>query len=209
MAVVLTWLLAVALAYLLGAIPSGLLVGRLFFGFDVREYGSRRTGATNVLRTMGRPAAAGVVVMDLAKGVLAVLLAHWLLPVEPWAHILAAFAAVAGHNWPVFVGFRGGRGVLVSAAAAMTFYPPILLAYLVVGLVIVWYTRYVSLASIIGAAVTPLIFGGLYLADVAPLPYLVFALVAATIVIVSHKDNIGRLLAGTEARLGERVPHTA
>ena len=206
----LAWLLVALVAYLLGSIPSGLWIGRLFYGLDVREYGSRRTGATNVLRTLGARAAAAAVVMDVAKGVLAVLIARWLLPVQAWAHVLAAVAVALGHNWPIFVGFRGGRGVLVSFAAVGVLYFPILLALLAIGVAIVWLTRYVSLASMSGSALAPLLFLAAHFlaphgAEFVPWPYVIYAFVGGTLIILAHKDNLARLRAGTESRLGQRV----
>jgi glycerol-3-phosphate acyltransferase PlsY len=201
----LTWLGAIGAAYLLGSIPSGLLVGRLIFGVDVREHGSHRTGATNVLRTLGTKAAVAVFAMDLAKGLLAVLLARWLLPGEPWAHMLAAFAAAAGHNWPIFVGFRGGRGVIVSLAALCVMHIPVAALVLLTGFVVIWRTRYVSLGSMCGAIVAPLSSLAFYLHGDLPLPYLVYAIIGGALVVITHKDNIRRLLAGTESRIGQRV----
>ena len=199
------WLAIAAAAYLLGAIPSGLLIGRLFFGVDVRHYGSRRTGATNVLRTLGKGAAAAALVMDVAKGAAAVLLARWLLPDQAWAHVLAALAATAGHNWPVFVGFRGGRGVLVSIAAVAVLHFPVVFGLLAAGVIVLWLTRYVSLASVVGAALAPLLFLLFYLRGNVPFAYLAYTIVGAPLVILVHRDNIARLLSGKEARLGERV----
>ncbi len=197
------WIAVVAAAYLLGSVPSGLLIGRLVFGIDVREYGSRRTGATNVLRTVGKGAAGAALALDLLKGALSVLLAQVVLPQEPWLHVLAALAAAAGHNWPVFVGFRGGRGVVVSAAALGVMYPPVLLAIIVVGLAVVWRWRYVSLGSVLGAAVAPALMLACFVRGLIPLPYLVYTVAAAALIIASHRDNISRLLAGTEARVGQ------
>jgi glycerol-3-phosphate acyltransferase PlsY len=211
--VVLPWLLSVVVAYLLGSIPSGLLIGRLFFGIDVREYGSHRTGATNVLRTMGGGAAVAAGAMDFAKGALAVYFPRLLFPDDPiaasWAQALAALAVTAGHNWPIFVGFRGGRGVLVSVAAVAVMYPPMFLLHLVVAALVVWRTRYVSLASVVGAAITPPLFLLLYLGGQIPFAYVAYTIVGAVVVVVSHRDNIARLLNGTEARLGESASTAA
>ncbi len=211
-----TWAAVIAVAYLLGSIPSGVWLGRLVFGIDPREYGSRSTGATNVLRTMGAKAALAVTLLDVAKGVGAVVFARWLLPVEPWAHVLAAFAVAAGHNWPIFCGFRGGKGVLVSAVAVGVLYWPILLVILPIGAVLIAFTRFVSLASISGAVITAALSVGLFVTgkDVAgagriPGPYLFYFVVAAVLVVWTHRRNIGRLLAGTENRIGHRVQTAA
>jgi glycerol-3-phosphate acyltransferase PlsY len=197
------WIAAVAVAYLVGSIPSGLLIGKLVYGIDVREFGSGRTGTTNVLRTMGKGPAVAALVLDLSKGALAVLFARWLLPQEPWAQVLAAVAVAAGHNWPVFSGFRGGRGVIVSLAAMGVLYLPVALAALAVGLLVIWRTRYVSLGSMIGSAAAPPLMLLAYTQGRVPFPFFVYSVLGAILVIASHRDNIARLLAGTESRLGQ------
>ena len=201
------WVLVGVTSYLLGSIPSGLWIGKLFFGIDVREYGSHRTGATNVLRTMGKGAAIAVTAADVLKAVVAVELARWLLPAEPWAHVLAAIGVAVGHNWPIFVGFRGGRGVLVSFAATAVLYWPIFVVLLLVGVVILWRTRYVSLASVVGAALAPVLFlvAHFVAPDDVPWPYVLYAFVGGGLVVAAHKDNIDRLRRGTERKLGEAV----
>jgi acyl phosphate:glycerol-3-phosphate acyltransferase len=203
----LPWLIAALAAYLFGSIQSGLLIGRVVFGIDPRDYGSRRTGATNVLRTMGAKAAVAVVAMDALKAVFGIGVARALLPDEPWAHVLAAFAVAAGHNWPVFAGFRGGKGVIVSATATGMLYWPVLALIVPVGLLVVWTTRYVSLGSMIGAVVTAVAAAVFYQNGSIPLPYLVYYVVGAALVLLTHRENIARLVAGTENRLGQRV-HT-
>ncbi|MGH2351597.1 MAG: glycerol-3-phosphate 1-O-acyltransferase PlsY [Chloroflexota bacterium] len=205
----LSWGAAVTVAYLLGSIPSGLLIGKVAFGIDVREYGSRRTGATNVLRTMGKGAAAAALALDLIKAVLAVLFARWLLPGEPWAHVLAGLAAIAGHNWPVFFGFRGGRGVVVAVAILGVMHFPVLLVVVGTGIVIIWRTRFVSLASVLGAALTPPLLLFFFLRGQVPLAYLVYGIVGAAVIIAAHRDNISRLLHGTESRIGQSVSRAA
>jgi glycerol-3-phosphate acyltransferase PlsY len=199
------WLVIAVAAYLLGSIPSGVLVGRIYRGIDVRDYGSKRTGATNVLRTMGKGAAAVALVMDAAKAVVAVMVARWILPYEPWAHVLAAVAVTAGHNWPIFAGFRGGRGVIVSAAAVGVLHFPALVLMLIPGVAALWRTRYVSLGSIVSAAMAPPSFLFFYLRGDVPFAYLAYAVVGAAVVILAHRDNIRRLLSGSESRLGQRV----
>ncbi|MDQ3699722.1 MAG: glycerol-3-phosphate acyltransferase, partial [Chloroflexota bacterium] len=151
----------------------------------------------------GKGAAAAALVLDLGKGVLAVLAAKALLPQEPWSHVLAALAAAAGHNWPIFVGFRGGRGVVVSAAALGVMNPLVLLAIIVAGLTVIWRTRFVSLGSVLGAALAPPLMLLSYTQGSIPFPYLAYSIAGAALIIAAHRDNIARLLAGTEARLGQ------
>ncbi len=194
-----------SLAYVLGAIPTGLLVGRLYGGIDVRNYGSRSTGATNVLRTLGPGASACVAAADLLKGFLAVLLIRQFFPQQRWTHGLAAFAAAVGHNWPLFAGFRGGKGVLTSLGALLPLHPPTTGLVFGVGAVVLWRTRYASLASLSGAAVAVVTLGGAALRRNIPAAYVVSGLGSAVLLVLRHHENISRLLAGTERRLGERV----
>lgn len=199
-------LLAAVLGYLLGAIPFGLIIGRLTKGIDLREYGSHRTGATNALRTLGTRAAAAVFLLDVAKGVAAVLLARLLFAADPmveWAAALAGLAAIVGHNWSVFIGFTGGRGVATSAGAlgAMSIWTAMILAPIVA--LVIWRTRYVSLGSIVGALGAPIITALLAGVGSATIPAIGYALASGLLVTAAHADNIGRLRAGTERRIGQ------
>ncbi|HEU5326419.1 MAG TPA: glycerol-3-phosphate 1-O-acyltransferase PlsY [Candidatus Limnocylindria bacterium] len=200
-------LLAAALGYLLGAIPFGLLIGRATRGIDIRQYGSHRTGATNALRTLGTRAAALVFVLDVAKGVAAVLLANALFgggALGEWAGAVAGFAAIVGHNWSVFIGFTGGRGVATSSGGlgAMSIWTILILAPIVVG--IIWRTRFVSLGSISGGLLAPVITAVLWAFGAATVPAIVYALASGLLVTAAHADNIGRLRAGTERKLGQK-----
>ena len=210
------WGVAIGIAYLLGSIPSGVWIGKYIFGIDPRDYGSRSTGMTNVLRTMGKKAAAAVLFLDLAKGAVAVGIARWLLPADPpltdpdaWAHVLAAFAAAAGHNWPIFSGFRGGKGVVVSGVAIGVLYWPILAVIIPVGIITVALTRYVSVGSMMGALVTGALGIALYFRGVIPDAYLFYLIVASALVLWTHRANMARLMAGTENKLGHRVQTAA
>lgn len=200
-------LLAAILGYLLGAVPFGLIIGRLTRGIDIRQYGSHRTGATNALRTLGTPAAAAVFVLDVAKGVAAVLIARLLFSADPlveWAAATAGFAAIVGHDWSVFIGFTGGRGVATSAGAlaAMSVWAILILAPLVV--LVIWRTRYVSLGSISGALGAPVITAVLAAAGAATVASIAYALASGLLVTAAHADNIGRLRAGTERKVGQK-----
>lgn len=201
------WALALVLpfSYLLGAIPSGLVLGKIMRGIDLREYGSGKTGAANVLRTLGWGASIGVGVADVAKGVIVVLLARSLL-VSDWAVVAAALAAVIGHNWSVYMGFRGGRGVNTSLGGLLAMSPLIAVLLMVMALAVIAVTRYVSLGSILGAAFGSLLVAIFVVAGWQPLFLFVYITIAAALLILQHRDNIGRLLAGKERRVGERIP---
>lgn len=192
--------IAVAVAYLVGAVPSGVLVGRLR-GIDPRSAGSGRTGTTNALRTLGPRWAAAVGIMDLAKGIIAVLVGNLVGP-EPWGGALAGIAAVVGHVRSVFIGFGGGRGVATGAGALLVLAPLAVLVALVEFALIVWRTRFVSLGSIMASITVALVAAALYSAGWAHLAAVVAAAAIGTLVVVAHADNIARLRAGTERRLG-------
>lgn len=199
---------AVILAgYLIGAVPVGLLVGRVVGRIDLRELGSRRTGATNTLRALGMRWAALVFVLDVAKGLAAVVLARWLFDgavdqVE-WVAAAAGLAAVIGHNWSAFIRFAGGRGVATTAGGLLAL-APLALGILVLPVAgVVLATRYVSAGSLAGATGAILLTGALAAFGSGGWPAFGYALAAGLVVIASHADNIARLRAGTERRLGE------
>jgi glycerol-3-phosphate acyltransferase PlsY len=188
-------LLAIALAYLIGAIPFGYLLVRFTTGRDVREEGSGNIGATNVLRTTGRGPAVATLVLDIAKGAFAVWLAGALTGLSENWMALAALAVMAGHSYPVFLNFKGGKAVASFIGAFLYLTPLPLLAVLVVFVAIVALTGYISAGSVIAAAMFPL---GVWLI-LHPAPLVVLASLAAGAFIVwRHKANIERLRAGTE-----------
>jgi glycerol-3-phosphate acyltransferase PlsY len=196
-------LAALVVAYLLGSIPSGVIVGRLIKGVDVRNSGSGRTGATNVLRTLGWPAAAAVTLMDVGKGVVAVLLG--LALVDAPGQVAAGLAVVVGHNWSVFIGFRGGRGVMPAAGALLVLLPLSAVAGLALAVVVIASTRYVSLGSLVGTVTSASILAVYALLGPAPLIFAPLAIIGGGLIVFEHRDNIGRLMRGTERRLGERT----
>jgi len=191
-----------ALGYLIGSIQPGLIVGRLFRRVDVREYGSGKTGFTNTLRTLGLGAAIIVLVSDVAKGVVPVLVGRFVLD-DPWAAAIAGAAAVAGHNWPVFAGFRGGRGVATTFGAFLAMAPIAAIVLLAASGLVLWATRYVSLMSVLGVAVGFAVLVGLVVTGWLHEGYLLFGVLAFLWVELNHIDNIKRLLAGTEPKLGQ------
>lgn len=198
----LTKLLALAAAYLLGAVPFGYIVVKAFVGADVRASGSGSTGATNVVRSAGIKAGALTYVLDVAKGAAAVLLMRAVAPEPAWLGAAAA-VVILGHMYPVFLKFKGGKGVATGVGAYLVIAPLAVLATLVVWVAIFWKSRTVSLASVVATALVPL---WIYLwygyvwprPDVAALA--LSACVGCLIVIAKHHENIRRLLAGTENR---------
>jgi len=189
--------LALAAAYLVGALPVGFLVARVFGVGDIRRHGSGNIGTTNVLRAAGWVPALLTLIGDVAKGYLAVAAAGALAG-DAGARAAAAVAAIIGNCWSVFLGFRGGKGVATGLGALLNLVPWAVVPAIPVWLAVAVTTRYVSLGSILGAACVPL--GALLLGYGAPA--MLAALAGAAIIIARHHDNIGRLLAGTERRLG-------
>jgi glycerol-3-phosphate acyltransferase PlsY len=198
----LTLILAVLAGYLIGAFPSGVVIGRIA-GADPRSSGSGRTGTTNALRSLGPRWAITVAVLDVAKGIAAVIVGNAIGP-EPWAGALAGVAAVIGHVWSVFIGFKGGRGVATGGGAMLPLAPLAVLAAAIDLVAIVAATRLVSLGSISAAITAVIVTGVLYAVGWTGLEAVVAAALIALVVVVAHGDNIGRLMAGTERRLGER-----
>jgi glycerol-3-phosphate acyltransferase PlsY len=192
---------AVAAAYLVGAIPVGFLVGRAVGGLDIRRHGSGNIGTTNVLRTLGRLPAALTLVGDVAKGYGAVAIAGALVDGEPAGTAVAAVGAVIGNCWPVYLGFRGGKGVATALGVFLRLMPLALLPAAAAWLAAVALLRYVSLGSMLAAVAVPA--GAL--AWGYPRPSVAAGVAVALIVLGRHRDNIARLLAGTERRLGQRV----
>jgi len=189
------------IGYLLGSVPTGLIVGRLARGIDIRRYGSGKTGFTNALRTIGLRASLPVLVIDLAKGALTVVIAR-LLSDNAYVQAVGGLAAVAGHDWPVFAGFRGGRGVGTSFGVLLGMNPLVGLALIPMAIAIAFVTRYMSVVSISGAVLATGVLIGLAAAGVLPAAYAVYAGLAGALVIVLHRENIQRLLAGTEPKIG-------
>ncbi len=206
------FILAVIAAYLLGSIPFGLIIGRLRSGVDVREYGSGKTGATNVMRTVGYKFGYLTLMLDGVKGAIAVLLAILIvgggsltigIVVLDWqaAQVLAGVGAMAGHNWPVFARFRGGRGVAVFFGTLFAIYPPAGLLGVEVLLVLALRSRHMSLGSVAGAIAALCLLVPLTVFYGFPLVYLVYCLVVAALVVYQHRDNIRRLRQGVERQL--------
>ncbi|MFI3290085.1 MAG: glycerol-3-phosphate 1-O-acyltransferase PlsY [Rikenellaceae bacterium] len=200
-------LLLIVVAYLLGSIPSAVMIGKRYYGIDIREHGSKNAGSTNVLRVMGRRAALPVFVLDFMKGFVAVSLmgvlsynsainTEWLINFR----IVAVFAAVIGHIFPIFAGFKGGKGVATLVGSITGIYPPIMLYCLVVWFIVLLLFHYVSLSSMVGGVCFP-IFTILSPEASQSTVFIVFSFIIAVLLIWTHRKNIERLRAGEESKI--------
>jgi glycerol-3-phosphate acyltransferase PlsY len=206
---------AVVIAYLLGSIPFGLIIGKLKGGVDIREHGSGKTGATNVMRTVGTKLGVLTLVLDVVKAAVAVGVAAILVDrgagfftvggmTVYWqqvAQVVAGLAAVAGHNWPVFARFKGGRGVTAYFGTLFAIYPPAGIFGAQVLAITALRSRHMSLGSILGAVAALCLMIPLVVVYGFPLIYLVYGSVGVALLVYQHQDNIKRLRQGTERRL--------
>ena len=227
-AILIRYLLVIAGGYLIGSVPFGFIVGRLFARVDIRKYGSGKIGTTNVMRVAGKKAAAIVFILDMSKGALAVLTAWLLLRGEYQADVgtavwymlrtapaVAALAAIAGHIWPVFLKFKGGRGVATYYGGMFALCPAVAFFSGQVFLLGASTTKFMSLASIAGAVASYVIMVPLVFLSGFPWENLLYGAVGSLAIIIMHRDNIVRLINGKERKLGESaevissVPPTA
>ncbi len=190
------WIL-VPLAYLLGSVPMGILVSKAFGGVDPRTSGSRNIGATNVGRTSGKAAGVLTLIGDLLKGAVPVFAAFGLYQEPPFVAAVG-LSAFMGHLWPVFLGFRGGKGVATALGAMIVIAPVSTLLSALVFLAAVLFKRYVSLGSMVAAAMLP-VFLSFFPAS---RPYMPMGVIIALLIIIKHKDNIKRLVEGKENKIG-------
>jgi glycerol-3-phosphate acyltransferase PlsY len=192
--------IVVLAGYLLGSVSFSVLIARWRGGIDIRAHGSGNAGATNTLRVLGLGPAVAVFVLDTLKGVIAVLLALWLVPDAPWAHVAAGLAAVAGHNWPIWFRFRGGKGIAttIGIVATLMFFPG--LAAGIVGILAIVFTRYVSLGSLLFTGLLPL--SALLFKQPAELVW--GSLIIAAFAWYRHRKNLVKLLKGEENKLGDK-----
>lgn len=203
-------LAVVAIGYLIGAIPFGLIVGRVSRGLDVRKYGSGMTGATNVMRTAGTVPGLVVFALDLGKGVGVVFLARVLVAGGPPLMAgAAALACVVGHNWPIYLRFKGGRGVMTYFGGLLALAWPVVVIGGGVSLVTIALSRYVSLGSLVGAVVAALVMAYMVVWEGWPWEYLVYAAIVTGLIIFQHRDNLVRLWTGRERKIGQKAERIA
>ena len=188
-----------ACAYLLGSVPFGILIGRIFYGIDPRTVGSGNIGTANSMRAFGRTGAILVLLGDVFKGALPTFVALRVLH-EPWMTAAVGLATVVGHNWSVFLRFRGGKGVATTLGVVIVLSFPASVAFGVVWLTTAAVTRYSSLSSILASAAVPIAMFLLH----DPMPYVYYGIVALALVVWRHESNIRRLIAGTELKIGTK-----
>ncbi len=191
---------AIVTGYLLGSISFSYLYGKLFKGIDIRNHGSGNAGATNTLRVLGKGPAILVLALDVLKAIFAVWIGKWLQQDELWIPVLCGVAAIIGHNWPIFFGFRGGKGIATTIGVMATLcFLPTLYAGLIAILAIV-ITRYVSLGSLLFTGLIPFFIWGMD----RPMPYLTASIVICLFAFLRHRSNIMKLLQGKENKLGSK-----
>jgi len=202
----------IVFSYLLGSIPFGIIVSRLWRGIDIREHGSKNPGATNVYRVIGPVPALIVLVLDIGKGLVATLLLSRISMGQPFLNpvslmILAGIAVILGHVFPVFVGFKGGKGVATGLGVLISLAPVETVIALLLFLIIVGITRYVSLGSLSSATfiLLALAFEKYYLHKPISPVLLIMVLVIAIFIFYTHRSNIKRLLNGTENKFGKQI----
>ena len=192
----LDFVVAAAISYILGSIPNGLILGKAIWGVDLRQHGSKNIGATNAWRTIGKAGGISIFALDFLKGAISAYLGLHLGGSE-LAGVLCGILAIAGHSWSVFLAFKGGKGVATGLGVIAALMPEVTLIVFAVWFAIVYFTGYVSLGSIISAALVPILtlFFGLHT------EFLILGLIAAVFIIYRHKSNIERLLNGTESKI--------
>ncbi len=197
--------LLIILAYLIGSIPTALIISRKFFDIDIRDYGSGNMGATNAFRVLGPKYGTIIMVLDILKGMLAVGLFYFLPfylsnELQRTNFMMGlGLAAVFGHIFPIFANFKGGKGVATLLGMLLAVQPIVALCCVAVFVLVLYLTRYVSLSSILGAIMLPV--SVLWIWNEHELSYRIFALIVALLVIITHQKNIGRLIRGAENRI--------
>jgi glycerol-3-phosphate acyltransferase PlsY len=200
---VLIFIVPVIIAYLIGSISFGFVIGRMAKGIDIRNHGSGNAGATNTYRVMGKQLAIMVLLLDVAKAVLAIWIAKWMAVDQIWVAICAGIAVISGHNWPVFFGFRGGKGVAstIGVMAMLCFFPTLIAG--MIAILTITITRYVSLGSLLLTGTLPI---WIWLMDVPHRLELTYAsIMIAALAFYQHRSNIGKLIKGNENKIFKKT----
>lgn len=215
MILIVKYIAIVIITYLLGAIPFGLLISRVMAHVDIREHGSGNIGATNVFRTLGTRLGLITAILDMSKAALSVLMGMFIIGNEVFvlggqdihvqlAQMLAALSAMVGHNWSVYIKFKGGKGVASFFGGLLVINWAVALIGIAAGIIVALTTRYVSLGSMLAAVCSLLVLVVLALLALSPPVYIVYGLLAAGLIIFQHRSNIVRLQSGTELKLGDK-----
>lgn len=192
------YVLVSVIAYLLGNFSTSYLISRAAGKIDIRKYGSGNAGSTNVLRVLGVKAAAVAFLGDLLKGTAAVLIGKQLG--GSYGEIVAGIFVVLGHNWPVFLKFKGGKGIATTIGLMIPIDPIMVLLIVAAGVTLIVITRYVSLGSVMGVLIYPIAM----IATRKPLEYIIFSIILSAMAVFKHRSNLERLLKGTESKLGQK-----
>jgi len=192
--------IAIVAGYLLGSISFSFIIAKLFKGIDIRKHGSGNAGATNTLRVLGKGPAIAVLALDVLKAILAVWIGKWASPDVIWVPVLCGLAAIAGHNWPIFFGFRGGKGIAttIGAMATLCFLPALFAG--IIAIISIVITRFVSLGSLIFAALLPIF---IFVMG-RPNEIFIGSLIIGIFAFVRHRSNIVKLVRGQEHKIGSK-----
>jgi glycerol-3-phosphate acyltransferase PlsY len=196
------YVLVSVIAYILGNFATAYLVSKTTARIDIREYGSGNAGSTNVLRVLGAKPAALVFLGDLLKGVAAVLIGRYIA--GGYGEILAGIFVVAGHDWPIVLKGKGGKGIATTIGLMIPIDPMIVVSIVITGIIVIAVTRYVSLASVMGVLIFPIAM----IITHKPMEYIVFSLILSAVAIFKHRSNIVRLISGKESKLGHKSKPT-
>ena len=190
-----------AFSYLIGNFSSAYILGKIFKKTDIRTYGSGNAGATNALRVFGKKVGILAFILDVLKGILAIYIGGWIMGDK--GKLIAAVFVVLGHDWPIFLKFKGGKGIATSLGVLLCLHLPTAIVCIVIGLLVIIKTRYVSLGSIICACLVPII--GTIMNRPFNRDYFIVTLILGVLAIFKHRSNIKRLIDGKEFKLGEKI----
>lgn len=199
----LTYIAFILLSYILASISFGLLIGKLSKGIDIREYGSGSTGATNVARNCGNSWGILALILDMGKAAIPIYIAMYLVETPEWSHPVIGLSAIAGHSWPLFSNFKGGKGIASGLSALIVLSPVSGIVAIISAAPIMVATRYVSLGSMVGSGAGGICIVIISLTSNLPDIYCLYGLIGSSVTIALHHRNILRLLRGEESKFGD------